>query len=946
MTTPTAFITYSWDDEDHKSWVKDLATRLRKDEVDVVVDIWAVALGGQLPEFMERGITDSDFVLIICTPGYRERSDERRGGVGYEGHIITSEIFARGNHKKFIPILRRGTWGGGEPTDAAAAWIRGKRYIDLAGDPYSEANYRELVSTLFGQRETAPALGEPMAAALENSAERQRAESFDGQAPHHRPGTSRLAGLESELKWSISACKESFIALGVNPDVAAELANDFDVGSVLEIPEPGLHLLLGDQGSGKSLASRRLFQRAATDVIDDPSLPFPIFFEAREIRDPIRHLIVERCLGNVDPHQQPVLVVVDGVDEMGSKDATRLLRDLEIYADANPKVSILTTARPLPGLHRPSSIIKIPELDIDQAAQLIQRIVGDDMGPLNLAHWRDSVREAAKLPLFAIMIGAWLCRHSGHVRLSGYALVEDVAREALRESPGNSEDADRLLQLLAVGTIIRGGSIRTHQVTRVAAQQRILNDSRLVREIQGTTDFALPIFREWYAARAILEGTISLEDIDLTSDRWGIPLSIVAHSNDDVMARAAMEALASTNLGMASTVLKDNAPTTSSDGFVPSLPSDATAIGEDIRRAMEIWQVALGPLFDAVGPVDQEGKLSALGVCLDNDYLSTGWYQGVDPVEPVVEFPALRNPIRRHGTREDARDWPVWTGRLGIPKNGLWSWILTKDELVNRLKEAMDGHHLAYVAQEAVQELVWEFALDNIRRGSRHQGPISVREMLDLINGFPPYGTLLLFPIGSRRYSWDEIVLVRDHLEGMLQRGEEMLFQPWPGADLHLSSPSIWPRYSDERLLDRVTGIHSAALRIYEAMVNSWFGSFTGLRLSSLLPVRIEGTLTIHDERYDVPMPRLSWYPTILPTGEESCVAFQLGPNNASQRDADRYFEDQRSAFARLRGGNPECAPLFYTLFSMLEDSSSRPATELAHEWLAKDLKRLGWLDR
>ena len=137
MTTPTAFITYSWDDEDHKAWVKGLAERLRAEGVDVLLDIWEVAPGGQVPEFMERGVADSDFVLVICTPGYRERSDERRGGVGYEGHIITSEMAARGNHEKFIPILRRGTWGNGEATDAAAAWIRGKRYINLSGDPYS-----------------------------------------------------------------------------------------------------------------------------------------------------------------------------------------------------------------------------------------------------------------------------------------------------------------------------------------------------------------------------------------------------------------------------------------------------------------------------------------------------------------------------------------------------------------------------------------------------------------------------------------------------------------------------------------------------------------------------------------------------------------------------------------------------------------------------------------
>lgn len=942
MTSPTAFITYSWDGEDHKAWVKDLATRLRKAGVDVTVDIWAVAPGEQLPEFIERGITDSDFVLVICTPGYKDRSDGRRGGVGYEGHIITSEIFACGNHEKFIPILRRGTWSDGESTDAAAVWIRGKLYIDLSSDPYSEKAYAGLVETLLGTRETEPPIGSPMVAASENSAERQEAEAVDGRALRHRPVTHRLTGLESELKWSVSACKESFIALGVNPDIAIELANDVDVGRVLDVPEPGLHLLLGDQGSGKTLASRRLFQRAVTDVIDDPSLPFPIFLEAREIGEPVRHLIADRCLVNAEPHQQPVLVIVDGIDEMGSNEATKLLRDLAICADANPKVIILATARPLPGLQRPSSLIEVPELDADQAAQLIQRVVGDAAGPFNPDYWRDSVRESAQLPLFAIMIGAWLGRHNRYVSLSGYALVEDVAREALRESLGNSEDMDRLLQLLAVGTTTRGGRIRPHEVTRIAAQQRILTDSRLVRENQGTIDFALPIFREWYAARAILECTVSLEDIDLTSDRWTIPLSIVAHSDDGVMARSAMEALASSNLGMASTVLKDDVSTTSAGDPVSSIPSDAIVIGEEIRRTMEVWQTALGPLFAAVSPVDREGQLPALGVCLGRNFLTTGWYQGVDQMESVVEFSALRTPFRHDATWDEVRDWPTWLGR-GIPETGLWSWIMTKDELVRRLKKVLQRRRLSYVTPEAIQELVWEFALTNSRRGSLDQGPISVREVMGTINALPAHGSALAFPIGH--YSWDEITLVRDHLEDMLQRGEEEVFEPWPIADLPLSSPSIWSRYSDQRLLDRITEIYSAALQIYEAMVVSWFGSFTGLRLSSLLPVRIEGTLTIHDERYDIPIPSLSWYPMILPTGNASSIAFELGSTNASWHDTDFYFENQGSAFARLRGGDPEQAPLFYVGFSLLEDSSSRPATELAHKWLVEDLQHLGWLD-
>ncbi len=127
MTTPKAFISYSWDDDPHKNWVKELATDLRGDGVETILDQWHAAPGDQLPEFMEREIRDNDYVLIVCTPNYRLRSDERRGGVGYEGDIMTAEVHTRHNHRKFIPILARGHWD-----ESAPSWLMGKYYIDLS----------------------------------------------------------------------------------------------------------------------------------------------------------------------------------------------------------------------------------------------------------------------------------------------------------------------------------------------------------------------------------------------------------------------------------------------------------------------------------------------------------------------------------------------------------------------------------------------------------------------------------------------------------------------------------------------------------------------------------------------------------------------------------------------------------------------------------------------
>src|SRR5258708_32864061 len=101
-------MSYSWDDEPHQEWVREFAARLRSDGVEVMLDQWHLAPGDQLPAFMERAVRENDFVLIVCTPNYKKRSDARIGGVGYEGDVMTAEVLTDRNQRKFIPLLRLG----------------------------------------------------------------------------------------------------------------------------------------------------------------------------------------------------------------------------------------------------------------------------------------------------------------------------------------------------------------------------------------------------------------------------------------------------------------------------------------------------------------------------------------------------------------------------------------------------------------------------------------------------------------------------------------------------------------------------------------------------------------------------------------------------------------------------------------------------------------------
>jgi glycosyltransferase involved in cell wall biosynthesis len=148
------FVSYSWDDEAHKSWVRHLATRLRSDGVDVTLDQWHAVPGDQLPEFMEKAVRESNFVLIICTPNYRLKSDARLGGVGYEGDIMTGEVLTNRNQRKFVPILRSGEWASASPS-----WLKSKFYIDLSGSPLSESSYCDLLKVLLYKWPSPPPLG-------------------------------------------------------------------------------------------------------------------------------------------------------------------------------------------------------------------------------------------------------------------------------------------------------------------------------------------------------------------------------------------------------------------------------------------------------------------------------------------------------------------------------------------------------------------------------------------------------------------------------------------------------------------------------------------------------------------------------------------------------------------------------------------------------------------
>src|ERR1700730_2772626 len=104
---PKVFISYSWTSNEHQQWVLDLATALRDNGVDAILDKWDLKEGHDANAFMERMVTDEtvEEVIIVLDRKYADKANARKGGVGTETQIITPQIYASADQNKFVGVV-------------------------------------------------------------------------------------------------------------------------------------------------------------------------------------------------------------------------------------------------------------------------------------------------------------------------------------------------------------------------------------------------------------------------------------------------------------------------------------------------------------------------------------------------------------------------------------------------------------------------------------------------------------------------------------------------------------------------------------------------------------------------------------------------------------------------------------------------------------------------
>jgi hypothetical protein len=149
-----------------------------------------------------------------------------------------------------------------------------------------------------------------------------------------------------------------------------------------------------------------------------------------------------------------------------------------------------------------------------------------------------------------------------------------------------------------------------------------------------------------------------------------------------------------------------------------------------------------------------------------------------------------------------------------------------------------------------------------------------------------------------------------------------------------------WEQYSPETLLERTRVIMAGALDGYRRFAEEVFPRLAPhMLIAAILPARLCGTLVVgHTPDQPEVRPYVYWYLEPLPYGSQNDVRIELG----EERQSREYMLGVASETLAMR---PQAAEWISPHSYATSDFYGHvPATDLAHEWLRKDLGPVSWL--
>ena len=744
-------------------------------------------------------------------------------------------------------------------------------------------------------------------------------------------GNPEIIDAESVQKNVSSLCQLKMQALNIAPEIVSTIIYDEVHSDKYQYILDGLndkkHYLIGDFGSGKSHAIYIITLRLLNEYFSRKCDTYPIFVEAKDIinEGSIREWIKKHTLFNTKH-----ILFIDGLDELAIENIKKLIEEINLQDTVNPNIQIFATSRPLTLFSvSPTNKITInmPSLSVDEELNLMKKITEEKIHLMPLHVLDKSMQKTLSKPFFCILYAILTTDFSKHFKQE-----IDLITEFVNKALSDTSDSDLLPDLaqIAQKTIDRNhGLVHITELSLHTTNNDLLKTGFLLyKDNERSFEYTLPIIAQWMASEAIILNQIQIDDIIADEERlshWIYPLSILFYRLTFKDSLEIFSKIVQEKPGVAAYILKNGISLESNI----SLPSSQECENM-IAQSMHSWVNGLGPLGRYIAPL-YNNQLKTPSVRKTQDSLTCTWLS-LDFNSPDPKTPSIDNGHSNYFQYN--LDF--------IPSQSTWPWFLTFDQLSCHLDKIIKNHLFIPPQGQLFKEYIWECALSITQNSNQYEKPIPFsffREFRD---------THKLRNTSSGRLIDYELFF--EEIETLKSQGQTQLNPPFPVSDKSpLTCPYwAWEQYSPQKYLEKLIFVYSNALNEYEQLVELFFSTMqSSLGTYRLMPCKVVGGLVFPDSSKlesrtleTAVFPKLTWYFEALSPNSKNATDIQL---------KEILFYDE-SLLTSLSTHNYSLRPNFPFLnydritFTTPEIICSTPVTNIVYDWLANDLKAIGWI--
>jgi hypothetical protein len=738
---------------------------------------------------------------------------------------------------------------------------------------------------------------------------------------------------------------------------AADLNTYFQGIKIPDVPVGELRILTGDFGSGKSDMAEAWYRSSARTLASVHDSAVPVWLSAKDLGNRPLEQVINAQIGTKWRHGRGVDLVVDGLDETDPASAQAALDHARALVRSFDNVRVLMTARP--GVIEPNFGEKLPVslLSTEEAGDLVV-LAGAAKG--TTFGWSKALRASITRPFFALAAGRALSRDRaphGEADLIR-AVVEDALHQGSELASVGSDVIYTVLKRLAV--LLTDGISGTNLSFK---NRQTALSSRLVTPFgRNRLAFSLPIFQQWFAAQAMLEGDAPIEKVvggatGFSHWRWAAAIAIIDLSEQDTERLDGFIAQwVTSNPGVASWILIRAFGKAGSWNGPNDAPLDPVTSGPRLLKALRTWSGALGAWAGCVLPQQVISGPMELGITVDGRQLIFGFSKRTVSHDTIVDWPKDLNPFHVDSTSK----WQFWFSRTA-PPNAAWPWLVIQDLIAKASEKSLKNEpYLGGSNGIWGEERRYAIALSLTgHHGSLMRPTISANDIrttaIGLRDRIGPHG---IVKVNSTQIFADELDDIVRRLDDS-STAELPSPVPVPDAVQSMKSGWVWDLFTEEGLKKFEVEVYARACVAYDEALANAFSAFAWSMPGTVLqPMGVILGLSYVDGFADrtpclsvvrVPMDLIT---ELAPT-DPSTVWAKSGRavihrevddrrNDFSQRGRD-YFEHIRQWLARKNIEPANLPGWSETIEGSI--SKERPSVAIAVGWLDEDLKSLGLVD-